>query len=94
MKNKSKRFAAIQEIISNSVVGSQEELLHRLAERDFILTQATLSRDLKQMKVLKTINSYGEYVYQMPAQVVASEEKVSMEKYMSANIWIFRRTLW
>ncbi|MBR0502389.1 MAG: arginine repressor [Paludibacteraceae bacterium] len=86
MKNKSKRFAAIQEIISNSVVGSQEELLHRLAERDFILTQATLSRDLKQMKVLKTINSYGEYVYQMPAQVVASEEKVSMEKYMSANI--------
>ena len=60
MKNKSKRFVVIQEIISNSVVGSQEELLNLLAERGFVLTQATLSRDLKQMKVLKTINQYGE----------------------------------
>ncbi len=85
VKNKSKRFAAIQEIISNSVVGSQEELLRLLAERDFVLTQATLSRDLKQMKVLKTINSYGEYVYQMPSMAGINEERVSVGRFLSGN---------
>ncbi|MBR4714391.1 MAG: arginine repressor, partial [Paludibacteraceae bacterium] len=62
MKNKVKRFAAIQEIISTSIVGSQEELLQRLSAQGFELTQATLSRDLKQLKVSKTTNSKGEYL--------------------------------
>ena len=81
MKNKSKRFAAIQEIISSTVVSSQEELLQKLAERGFLLTQATLSRDLKQMKVLKTINSYGEYVYRMPNLTINGEMRGAMESF-------------
>ena len=84
MKNKSKRFTAIQEIISEAVVGSQDELLRLLAERGFSLTQATLSRDLKQMKVLKTINSRGEYVYQMPVQETATE-RVTDARMMVGN---------
>lgn len=84
VKNKSKRFTAIQEIISSSVVGSQDELLRLLSERGFTLTQATLSRDLKQMKVLKTINSYGEYVYQLPAQD-SSADRVQDGRMMAAN---------
>jgi len=85
VKNKSKRFVVIQEIISNSVVGSQEELLNLLAERGFVLTQATLSRDLKQMKVLKTINQYGEYVYQLPNQIATIEDRASSERFLSGN---------
>ncbi len=75
MKNKVKRFAAIQEIISTSVVGSQEELLQRLFKEGFELTQATLSRDLKQLKVSKTTNSKGEYLYQLPTRSVQEENK-------------------
>ena len=75
MKNKVKRFAAIQEIISTSIVGSQEELLQRLSAQGFELTQATLSRDLKQLKVSKTTNSKGEYLYQLPTRSLQVESR-------------------
>lgn len=68
MKNKVKRITAIKEIISTTEIGSQEELLHSLAERGFELTQGTLSRDMKQLKVVKTTNSLGMYVYKLPQQ--------------------------
>lgn len=68
MKNKVKRITAIKEIISTTEIGSQEELLHSLAERGFELTQSTLSRDMKQLKVVKTTNSSGMYVYKLPQQ--------------------------
>ena len=68
MKNKVKRITAIKEIISTTEIGSQEELLHSLAERCFELTQGTLSRDMKQLKVVKTTNSSGMYVYKLPQQ--------------------------
>lgn len=73
MKNKVKRITAIKEIISTTEIGSQEELLHSLAEKGFELTQGTLSRDMKQLKVVKTTNSSGMYVYKLPQQ----QEKVA-----------------
>ena len=50
MKKKANRLDAIKMIISSKEVGSQEELLQALAAEGFELTQATLSRDLKQLK--------------------------------------------
>ena len=84
MKNKIKRLSAIREIISGSVVGSQEELLQLLLEKGYELTQATLSRDLKYLKVAKTSNASGEYVYQLAPQVKEREEKTSV--FASGNI--------
>ena len=46
-----RQLDAIKIIISSKEVGSQEELLQELAKEGFQLTQATLSRDLKQLKV-------------------------------------------
>ncbi|MBP5705236.1 MAG: arginine repressor, partial [Paludibacteraceae bacterium] len=54
MKNKNRRISVIQEIIATTKVGSQDELLQLLTNKGFNLTQATLSRDLKAMKVVKT----------------------------------------
>jgi len=53
-------------IISSREVGSQEELLNALQEEGFKLTQATLSRDLKQLKVAKASTMRGNYVYVLP----------------------------
>ena len=53
-------------IISSRQVGSQEELLNALQEEGFRLTQATLSRDLKQLKVAKASTLRGNYVYVLP----------------------------
>lgn len=85
MKNKVKRFVAIQEIISTSVVGSQEELLQKLSAQGFELTQATLSRDLKQLKVSKTTNSKGEYIYQLPSRSPQEEGKAHSGDFSRGN---------
>ena len=66
MKNKNSRLDSIKMIISSKEVGSQEELLSELAKEGFRLTQATLSRDLKQLKVAKAASMNGNYVYVLP----------------------------
>ena len=53
-------------IISSRQMGSQEELLNALQQEGFKLTQATLSRDLKQLKVAKASTLRGDYVYVLP----------------------------
>ena len=53
-------------IISSQELGSQEELLSALQKEGFQLTQATLSRDLKQLKVAKASSMSGKYVYVLP----------------------------
>ena len=69
-KKKADRQDAIKMIISSREVGSQEELLQALAQEGFELTQATLSRDLKQLKVAKASNTHGRYVYVLPNDVL------------------------
>jgi transcriptional regulator of arginine metabolism len=67
MKNKRNRLQVITEILRSSVVGSQEELLGLLSERGLRVTQATLSRDLKLLKVAKTPLTNGTYKYILPS---------------------------
>ncbi len=66
MKTKNSRLDAIKMIISSKEIGSQEELLQELLKEGFQLTQATLSRDLKQLKVAKAASMNGNYVYVLP----------------------------
>ena len=63
-KTKSARLSAISTIIRESVVGSQDELMSLLRERGYDITQATLSRDLKELKVVKVPHG-GVYRYQI-----------------------------
>ena len=66
MKTKNNRLETLRMIISSRELGSQEELLNALQEEGFKLTQATLSRDLKQLKVAKASTLRGNYVYVLP----------------------------
>ena len=66
MKTKNSRLETLRMIISSRQLGSQEELLNALQEEGFKLTQATLSRDLKQLKVAKASTMRGNYVYVLP----------------------------
>ena len=51
---------------SSQQLGSQDELLNALQKEGFKLTQATLSRDLKQLKVAKAATMGGNYIYVLP----------------------------
>ena len=70
MKKKANRLDAIKMIISSKEMGSQDELLQALNKEGFELTQATLSRDLKQLKVAKAANTNGKYVYVLPNDIM------------------------
>ena len=78
MKNKAARLQSIREIIIHSRVKSQEEILQKLIEQGFDLTQATLSRDLKQLRIAKVPGNDGSYVYIMPE--IGSVGKLMQEK--------------
>lgn len=66
MKGKNTRLNAIKMIISVKEIRNQDELLRELTKEGFTLTQATLSRDLKQLKVAKAASINGNYVYVLP----------------------------
>lgn len=66
MKIKKSRLDAIRLILSTQSISSQEELLNELAKEGFKLTQATLSRDLHQLRVVKTVKTPGQYKYELP----------------------------
>lgn len=70
MRKKEERLDAIKMIISSQEIGSQEEMLEELRKESFQLTQATLSRDLKQLKVAKAANINGNYVYVLPNDIM------------------------
>lgn len=66
MKVKTQRLNAIIRLIENHRVGSQDELLALLEKEGISTTQATLSRDLKALKVAKQPDYDGGYVYVLP----------------------------
>ena len=70
MKVKNNRLEALRLIISSQQLGSQDELLSALQKEGFKLTQATLSRDLKQLKVAKAASMSGNYVYVLPTETM------------------------
>jgi transcriptional regulator of arginine metabolism len=70
MKVKNSRMEALKMLISSKELSSQEEVLQALEAEGFKLTQATLSRDLKQLKVAKAASMNGKYVYVLPNETM------------------------
>ena len=60
---KTKRQAKIMEIISNKNIETQEQLLSELQLAGFHTTQATISRDIKELRVIKELSTLGVYRY-------------------------------
>jgi transcriptional regulator of arginine metabolism len=67
MKERLIRLKAIQKLIKTYRIESQETLLSHLEKEGFVVTQATLSRDLKLLKVGKISEGHNGYVYSLPS---------------------------
>ena len=79
MKNKKIRLEAIQEIIQTSTIRNHDDLLQALMAKGFEITQATLSRDLKQMKVAKQATEEGNYNYILPKDAQNIKDGITHE---------------
>ncbi len=60
---KAQRQAKIMEIITDSNIETQEQLLAALQESGFSCTQATVSRDIKELRIVKELTPMGAYRY-------------------------------
>lgn len=65
---KFKRQSAIMQIISQNDIKTQEELSEKLTEMGFNTTQATISRDIKELRLIKVSSLSGGYKYSAPSQ--------------------------
>ena len=65
---KTQRQAKIMEIISTRDIETQEQLLEALQDEGFYSTQATISRDIKELRVVKELTSFGTYRYSASAK--------------------------
>ena len=72
------RLLVLKKVIELNRIGKQEDLLNILKQRGFALTQATLSRDLKELKVSKIPDAEHGYVYALPNPV--------LRKRMASNV--------
>ncbi len=68
---KSQRQAKIMEIISNRNVETQEQLLVELQNAGFRSTQATISRDIKELRIVKELTNFGTYRYSTASEGVS-----------------------
>lgn len=72
---KKNRQALIMQIIEQNCISTQEDLMNKLLEAGVDVTQATVSRDIKEMRIVKQSSASGEYKYCIPT--VETETKVS-----------------
>ncbi|MDR1636483.1 MAG: ArgR family transcriptional regulator [Treponema sp.] len=68
MKERLIRLKSVRRLIKTYRIESQESLLGLLQKEGFLLTQATLSRDLKLLKVGKISDGHNGYVYTLPGE--------------------------
>lgn len=73
------RQSEIKRIITDNEVETQEELIEHLKERGYMVTQATISRDIREMKLVKVAGVGGKNIY----SVRSAPENVISEKFRS-----------
>lgn len=69
---KSERHAKIREIITMFDIETQEELVSALRQEGLAVTQATVSRDIRELQLIKVPLDDGQSKYALPAETVAN----------------------
>jgi transcriptional regulator of arginine metabolism len=68
---KTQRQDKILEIVTTRDVETQEQLLQELQDAGFYSTQATISRDIKELRIVKELTSFGTYRYTTSSKEVS-----------------------
>lgn len=70
MAQKNDRLETLRMLFSSQELCSQDDVLKALGKEGFHVTQATLSRDMKQLKVAKAAMANGKYIYVLPTETM------------------------
>lgn len=83
---KSLRQKKIKDIIENSIIETQEELAQALRDHHINVTQATVSRDIKELMLIKLPTDDGRYRYACPADKKFFFSKNRMEQVFHDSV--------
>ena len=75
---KQKRHTAILELIEKHEIETQEELAELLIKEGYKVTQATISRDIKALRLIKIVGASGAYKYAIAGRKKSSEDNNSI----------------
>lgn len=87
---KEKRLMKIREIVSQRDVETQEDLVQTLEESGFPATQATVSRDIKELQLIKVVGLSGKYKYAIPMPATPFNEDTFRRKLSEVFISVVR----
>ncbi len=80
------RQSVILEIISQQDIETQHQLLEALAERGVKSTQATLSRDIKDMRLVKELGPSGKYRYAIASKAESDDFSIRLKKIFRESV--------
>ncbi len=83
---KNYRHKIIKEILQSNEVSSQDMLLKILTDKGFDLTQATLSRDIKELKIVKVPTVKGNYAYRLSGTIPNVQEEIPVSSFGFVSI--------
>lgn len=83
---KALRHANIKEIIENSVIETQEDLAEALGKQSIRVTQATVSRDIKELMLIKVPAGEGRYRYAFPMENNTAFLQPRMERIFQDSV--------
>ena len=70
--NKKERLEKIRRFVTDYQIGTQEEIVEYLREAGISATQATVSRDIKELGIVKIPLKNNTYIYELPKSIVKS----------------------
>ena len=70
--NKKERIEKIRRFVTDYQIGTQEEIVEHLREAGISATQATVSRDIKELGIVKIPLKDNTYIYELPKSIVRS----------------------
>jgi len=89
-RTKKIRQQRIRELIESKEISTQEQLVAELLKYNIPVTQATLSRDLREIGVVKMLKGLGDYIYKIADQTSGSERELR-NKFINF-VWDIKET--
>ncbi|MBA4603067.1 transcriptional regulator AhrC/ArgR [Thermoactinomyces mirandus] len=82
---KYQRYSAIRELVTNEEIETQKQLVERLNSLGYHVTQATVSRDIKELQLIKVPVGNGRYKYSLPISGLPYDELLKKFRRVVAN---------
>lgn len=80
------RHKMIMEIIEKFEISSQEELVDKLAREGLLVSQTTISRDIRHLRLEKKTRANGQRVYEVTNEWLPSEKQILMRLFQETVI--------